>query len=136
MDDENRFDDEKRFIKNWIVASVALAVVLVLAFFPGRFVYRHLKEKHSAADAQDFFAKGDYRSAWLSARQALLVNSNNITACRVMAEVSDAVHSPAALDWCQRLVKLSPAITNKLLLASVGLRYQSPPLPAHKPGAR
>jgi predicted Zn-dependent protease len=81
------------------------------------------------AEAQVFLSKGDYRNAWLSVRQALLINSNNVQACLIMAQVSDAARSPATLDWCQRLVKLSPAITNKLLLASAGLRYQGPPYP-------
>src|SRR5208282_698139 len=129
MDDENQFDDESRFLKVWIAAGVIAAIILALAVFPGRSVYRHLKEKHGVAQAQVFFSKGDYRNAWLSARQALQVNSNNVHACIIMAEVEDAVHSPATLDWCQRVVKLSPAITNKLLLASAGLRYQGPPYP-------
>jgi hypothetical protein len=108
---------------------VGLVIVLALAFFPGRSLYHHLKGKHGVALARDFLAKGDYRSAWLSARQVLLVNSNDVEACRVMIELDDKERSPATLDWCQRLVKLSPAITNKLLLASMGLRYQSPPYP-------
>jgi predicted Zn-dependent protease len=120
-------DEENRFLKFWIIAGIAM--VLVLAVFPGRSVYRHFKEKHNVAEAQVFFSKGDYRNAWLSVRQALLVNSNNVQACRIMAELADAAHSPATLDWCQRVVKLSAAITNKLLLASAGLRYQGPPYP-------
>src|ERR1017187_6099230 len=108
-------DDENRFLKFWILAGVVM--FLALAAFPGRSVYRHIKEKHGVAQAQVFFSKGDYRNAWLSVRQALLVNSNNIQACLMMAELSDAAHSPATLDWRQRVVKLSPAITNKLLLA-------------------
>jgi hypothetical protein len=72
-----------------------------------------------------FFAKGDYRNAWLSVRQALLVNSNNVQACRIMAELEDAVHSPATLDWCRRRAALSPATDNKLLLASVRLIVKS-----------
>jgi hypothetical protein len=120
-------DDENRFLKYGIIAGVV--VVLALAVFPGRSVYRHLKEKHGVAAAQVFFAKGNYANAWLSVRQALLLNSNNVEACRIMAELADVTHSPATLDWCQRLVKLSPAITNKLLLAAMGLRYQGPPYP-------
>ena len=120
-------DEENRHLKIWIAAGVV--ILLALAVFPGRPAYRHFKEIHSAAQAQVFFAKGDYRSAFLSARQALLVNSNNIPACRVMVGLEDAAHSPATLDWCQRLARLSPTITNQLLLASVGLRYQNPPYP-------
>src|ERR1019366_800737 len=92
-------------------------------------VYRHFKEKRGVVQAQAYFSRGDYRNAWLSAQQALQVNSNNIQACRIMAELSDAAHSPATLDWCRRLAALSPAITNKLLLASAGLRYEGPPYP-------
>jgi predicted Zn-dependent protease len=120
-------DDENRFLKFWIIAGVVM--FLALAIFPGRSVYQHLKEKHAVAQAQIFFSKGDYLNAWLSVRQALLVNSNNVQACLIMAKLSDAAHSPATLDALQRVVKLSPAITNKLLLASAGLRYQGPPYP-------
>jgi predicted Zn-dependent protease len=129
MDNENQFDDERRFLRFWITAGVIAGIVLALAVFPGRSVYRHLKEKHGVAQAQVFYSKGDYRNAWLSARQAWILNSNNVQACLIMAKVSDAAHSPATLDWCQQLVRLSPAITNKLLLASMGLRYQGPPYP-------
>ena len=129
MGDENQFDDESKSLKVWIAVSIVAAIILALAFFPGRSIYRHFKEKHGVAQARVFFAKGDYRNALLSARQAWLLNTNNVEACFIMAELDDAAHSPATLDWCQRLVKLSPAISNKLLLASAGLRYQSPPFP-------
>ena len=104
-------------------------IVLALAIVPGRLVYRHFKEKHGVAQAQAFFARGDYSNAWLSVRQALLVNSNNVEACFIMAELNDAAHSAGTLDWCKRLVALSPTVTNKLLLASAALRYQDPPYP-------
>jgi hypothetical protein len=122
-------DDENRQLKLWVAAGVVVVMVLALVVFPGRSVYRHLKEKRSVAQARIFFAKGDYRSAQLSLQQALLVNSNNIQACLIVAELDDVAHSPATLDWLERVVNLSPAITNKLLLASAGLRYQSPPYP-------
>jgi hypothetical protein len=120
-------DDENRFLKYWIMGGVA--AVLALAVFPGRLAYRHFKEKHGVAQARVYFAKGDYRNAWLSTREALLVNSNNVEACFIMAELNDAAHSSATLDWCGRLAALSPTITNKLLLASAALRYQGPPYP-------
>ena len=120
-------DEENRHLKIWIAAGAV--IVLALAVFPVRSAYRHFKEMHSAGKAQDFFAKGDYRNAFISARQALLINSNNVPACRVMVDLEDAAHAPATLDWCRKLAQLSPTITNQLLLASVGLRYQNPPYP-------
>jgi hypothetical protein len=122
-------NEDNGHLKRWIIAGVVIAVILALGFSPGRSIYRHLKEKHSVAQAQVFIAKGDYRSAWLSVQQALLLNSNNIQTCLIITKLEDLAHSPSTLDWCQRLVKLSPAITNKLLLASMGLRYQGPPYP-------
>jgi hypothetical protein len=114
--------------KIWTVIAAAVGLAIVAGLW-GRPAYRNAREKRAAAQAQVFLEHGDYRSALLSTRQALMINSNNIQACRVMAGLADAAHSPATLDWCQRVVKLSPTVTNKLLLASAGLRYQSPPYP-------
>jgi predicted Zn-dependent protease len=123
-------NDEGKIRIKKIVTVLTIAIGLAIAAgYCGRPAYRHFKEKRGVAQARVFFARGDYRNTWLSVRQALLVNSNNVQACRIMAELEDAVHSPATLDWCQRVVKLSPAITNKLMLASAGLRYQGPPYP-------
>jgi hypothetical protein len=115
-------------IKVLVVVAAAIGLAIV-AGYGGRPAYRHFKEKRNATRAQAFFDRGDFRNALLCARLALLLNSNNVPACRVMAGLADAAHSPATLDWCQRVVNLSPAITSKLLLASAGLRYQSPPYP-------
>jgi len=120
-------DDENRFLKYWVIAAVVL--LLALAAFPGRSAYRNLKEKHRAAQAQAFFAMGDFTNALLSARQTVLLNSNNLQGCFIMAALADEMHSPATLDWLHRVVKLSPEITNKLTLAAAGLRYQGPPYP-------
>ena len=119
--------EDHKHLKLWIIASAV--ILLALAVYFGLPVYRHLKEKHAAAEARAFFDKGDYRNAWLSARQTLVLNSNNVEACRVMLGLADAVHSPVTLDWCRRLVTLAPTVDNKLLLASVGMRYQNPPYP-------
>jgi len=102
---------------------------MAAAVYFARPTYRHFKEKHSLARAEAFFKQGDYRSAVLSARQTLLVNSNNLQACRLMANISDMIHAPATLDWCRRAVEIDPTVENKLLLAAAGLRYQSPPYP-------
>jgi predicted Zn-dependent protease len=121
-------DEGKKYLKIAAGAFIVL-VVLTIAACLGWPAYRHFKERRNAAQAQDFFAKGDYRNALLCARVALLINSNNVPACRVMAELNDSVHSPAALDWRRRVAELSPAISNQLDLASAGLRYENPPFP-------
>ena len=95
----------------------------------GRPAYQHYKERRSQAQAQAFLAKGDFRSAVLSARQALLLNPTNVPACRIMAAAAELSHSPAVLDWQRRMVQTEPTIENKLLLASSSLRYQGFPFP-------
>ena len=118
--------------KNWFkVAVIALAVLVVAAaaWHWGRPAYRHSKEKRNLAEAQMFLAHGDYRNAVLSARLVQLFNSNSVPACRIMAAVAEAVHSPAALDWRQRVADLEPTVTNQLALAVVALQFQNPPFP-------
>ena len=100
-----------------------------VAIYFARPAYRHFKAKHSLARTQVYFSHGDYLNALLCARQTLLADPNNIQACRIMADISDSVHSPSTLDWCRQIVKIDPTIENKLLLASAGLRYQDPPYP-------
>lgn len=114
--------------KSWTVAGV-IVLAMAAAIFFARPAYRHFKEKHSLARAEAFFKQGDYRSAALSARQTLLVNSNNVAACHIMADISDIIHSPAALDWRTRIVDIDPSVENKLLLAEAGLVCQNPPYP-------
>jgi tetratricopeptide (TPR) repeat protein len=104
-------------------------VVLAAGLLFGRPYYRQIKERHSVKQAQAFLERHDFRSAYLSARQALLINSNNVQACGIMVKLADVAQSPTALDWQRRVVELDPTIENKLLLASTGLRYQSPPFP-------
>jgi tetratricopeptide (TPR) repeat protein len=120
-------NDKNKFLKFWVVATVIM--VLVVTGWFGRSAYRHFKEKHSLRQAEAFLAQGDYRSSLLGARQTLQINPSNAPACRIMADLADLSHSPAVLDWRRRIVEIEPTIENKLLLASAGLRYQSPPFP-------
>jgi predicted Zn-dependent protease len=126
---ENSYkEDGKRLRILTTVAVVALLGLAVTGWF-GRSYYRHYQEKRDQAQAQAFLVKGDYRSAMLSARQALQLNPTNVPACRVMAAIADLSHSPAVLDWQKRIVETEPTIENKLFLAMAGLRYQNPPFP-------
>jgi tetratricopeptide (TPR) repeat protein len=122
-------DQEKN--RWWIWSAVIVVVLLAVAATAwfGRSAYKNYKERRSQAQAQAFLAKGDFRSAVLSARQALQLNPTNVPACRIMAASADLSHSPTMLDWQRRIVLTEPTIENKLLLASSSLRYQSFPFP-------
>jgi predicted Zn-dependent protease len=116
----------------WLVATAALLIVLAAlagTFKVGLHHYRHYQEQRGQKQAQAFMAHSDYRNAALSARKVLILNPNNLPACRVMAELADRSHSPLALEWLRRIVQNEPTVENKLILASAGLKYQKPPFP-------
>lgn len=119
---------KKKFPKFWVVTIIAI-LLLATAGWLSRSTYRHYKEKHSLAQAKAFLARGDYRNSLLSARQTLQLNPSNAPACRIMADLADLSHSPAVLGWRRQIVEIEPTTENKLLLASAGLHYQSPPFP-------
>jgi len=125
----NSFEADKRRFRIQLVGILITLVLLAVAGWFSRSFYHHFKEKRNAAQAQAFLAAGDYRSAMLSARTALLLNPANVSACRVMATIADLSRSPAVLDWQREIVRLDPTVENKLQLAAAALRYQPPPFP-------
>src|SRR5688572_11126100 len=112
--------------------STILGVLLIVAglgVWFGLPAYRASKEKRFAAQALEALQKGENRKALLSAQQVLVLNSNNVTACRVMAELADLSRSPHALVWRRRVAEIEPTRSNKLVFASAALRFEQPPFP-------
>jgi hypothetical protein len=112
--------------------SVVLGVTLIVAgivVWITRPSYRGYKERKFAAQAHEALGKGDQRRALLSAKQALTLNSNNVTACEVMADLADAGNSPFAIQWRARVAELKPTASNQIILAASALRYEQPPCP-------
>ena len=120
-----------RFYTRLVATAAVLVILAALAgtYRVGLRHYRHYLENRGQKEAQSFLARGDYRNASLSARQALVFNPNNVPACRVMAELSDRIHSPLTLEWLQRIVQNEPTAENKIVLAAAGLNYQKSPFP-------
>jgi Tfp pilus assembly protein PilF len=107
--------------KRWVWMGLILALA-VGGLWLGRPLYRNWKQERLVAQAREALRKGDLRKAGLSARQAHGVNPKSIEACRIMAEVTESVRSPAALEWWQRVVDLDPgSLTNRLELARCGI---------------
>ncbi len=74
--------------------------------------------------ARAFLQKKDFRSAGLIAQQVAQKNPRNAAALEVLAEIAENVHSPAAILWGRKLVKLDPGNTGALLkLAAVASRF-------------
>lgn len=116
-------------MKKAILASAVVAVACVGLWFFVRPAYKRHRETQAIAQARSYIARGDYRNASLSARQALRINPLDLEACRIMADLAERSRSPAVLDWRQRIVEVAPTIDNKLLLAASALRAQAPPYP-------
>jgi len=113
----------------WFLAALAAVLALVAAFWFGRPAYRHYKEARSMKLAQVALAKGDDRSAFLELRVVLAINSSNLAATRLMADLFDRGQSPAALGWRRRVSELELSLENKVLFAACALRYEKPPFP-------
>lgn len=89
--------------------------------------YRAYKEKRFAAQAGEAWLRKEHRKALLSARQALVLNSNNLVATRVMADLADLSRSPQAIVWRRRIAEIEPSLENQTAFALCTLRYEQPP---------
>ena len=117
--------------KGWIIAVAALALLLVLGagVWFGRPAYHGYKENRAVKQAEAFLQQGDLRNANLSLRIALALNSSNLTANLMMANLMEQGQSPAAIFYRKRVWEIQPTLTNKLFLAACALRYEKPPFP-------
>ncbi len=106
-----------------------LSVLTGLGLWLGRPAYRAHKEQRFARQASAALAKNELRPALLNAQQALVLNSNNLAACRVMADLADASRSSHAMLWRRRVAELQPSFENRLTFAACALRYEQPPFP-------
>ncbi len=113
----------------FLVTSVLLVAAIIAAWVYGRPAYRHYKENRAVTQAQAFIRYGDFNNASVSAREALILNSNNLVACELMADLSDKSRSPQIVEWRRRIADLSPTLPNRLTYASACLRFQSKPYP-------
>jgi Flp pilus assembly protein TadD len=113
----------------FLVTAVVLVAAIIAAWIYGRPAYRHYKENRAVNQAQAFMSRGDYNNASVSAREALILNSNNLAACELMADLSDKSRSPQTPEWRRRIADLSPTLSNRLTYASACLRFQTKPYP-------
>jgi len=111
------------FWKRWVrrLAICGLAAILALGSYRGYGVWR---KRHLSQQAQEFYARQDYQSAVLVARHLLQFDPQNITACRIMAEVGELAGKREAISWREQLVALEPGVVaNKMALASAAVRF-------------
>lgn len=77
--------------------------------------FHQWNSRRHARTASEFFAKGEFRHAILSATKALENNSADPDATDIMAKSLDAIGSPVADQWRARLDALRPGDAGNLL---------------------
>lgn len=87
---------------------ISSCIVTLLLGYTGYRGYQVWKQNHWLTLAKNFAAKSDIRNEMLSLQQVLRANPHNLEACRLAANLADAIHSPAALIFRQRVVELDP----------------------------
>ena len=105
---------------------ISSCIVLLLLSYTGYRGYKVWKQEHWLTMAKGFAAKADARNEVLCLRQVLGLNSQNLEACHLMAELADAARSQDALIWRQRLVDLNPnSLADRLALAQTALSFSA-----------
>jgi predicted Zn-dependent protease len=105
-----------------LLAAIAIAGI-VIAWF-GREPFHRWQERRLVEKARGFLKTGDFRSAYLSSREALLKNPGSIAACSIAAQVADLEQSPAAILWRQKIAELQPGGSGPLIeLAAAAIRF-------------
>jgi Flp pilus assembly protein TadD len=112
-----------------IIIILSCCIVVLLLSYTSYRGYRVWKQSHGMAMARGYFAKADVGNAILSLRQVLIINPRNLEACRMMAGLTEAARSPAALVWRQRVLELNPkSYEDRLSLAQTAIIFQDYPL--------
>lgn len=114
-------------MKRLIIPISAILLLLVTAAAFAWPAYKRHQRARVLRQAQAFLAAGDFPNASLCARELLQLQPGNLDACRIMAEMGEAGHSPAAVYWRQRIAAEAPTFSNRLALAAAALRLQRPP---------
>src|SRR4051812_10011307 len=83
-------------------------LLLTLAIWLLEPPYRRWSTQRAADAARRFLFQTNYADAALSARRALQIDSNCVSACAVLAELLERSRSPRAVQWRQRVADLEP----------------------------
>ena len=103
----------------WVVFIIGL---FALGGYGGRHWYKILRQHRLISQARHFLAVSDRKNAALCLERALLYNPKDPNACRVMAELAEATHSPSVLIWRSRVVEYNPSsLDDRLALAETAM---------------
>jgi Flp pilus assembly protein TadD len=111
--------------KNLIILLVGGAMVVALLAaggYAGRKVYRASQRAKLVEQARQHVANGETKEAMACLEKVLRERPNDVAACRLMAQMAEAAHSPAALLWRKRVVALTvTSVEDRLDLTAAAL---------------
>ncbi|MEI7730324.1 MAG: hypothetical protein WCO56_12175 [Verrucomicrobiota bacterium] len=123
----------KRLVRRGWPLLILFGCLVAALFYVSRDIFRPAVKRFFAArffrQASRYEQKKDYGRAAFSARKALSLNAQHEDSLRLMAQMSQAIESPVAMDWGYQLVATAPASSNQLLLARIAMRWEGPPYP-------
>jgi len=115
--------ERRDFLVRWGKRLFCLALLGALGFGACR-GYGVWRTDHLTRQAQAFASRGEVQSAVLVARRLLVIDGDNVAACRIMAEMAEKSGQREAIAWRQRVVSLEPGKgKNKVELAAAALRF-------------
>src|SRR5690349_3839602 len=91
-----------------------LIVILAGTCWMGYRGYQVWRQNRLVHQARVFLDRGEFRSAVLSARQALVYKPSDVRACEVMAGVAEKARSPEGVFWRGRIAELQPSFEHSL----------------------
>jgi predicted Zn-dependent protease len=95
----------------------------------GYILYQSERHQMYLRNGRQALERFDGRGALIVAQQAVQDRPNDIQACRLMADVQDALDSPTVLTWRMRVVELEPAnVRNYVSWAQTALKLANPGL--------
>ncbi|QYM80332.1 hypothetical protein K0B96_06885 [Horticoccus luteus] len=114
-------------LRRWLIAGVILALVLGAGYYFGRYhalpAYREWRAAKLQKLANDYFAKGDYDSALLTARQILRTDKRNDAMWRLAEKSANAKQLPETVYYQRELAKLDKTLDSQLEYIRLALHY-------------
>jgi predicted Zn-dependent protease len=108
---------------------IVLLILSLLAMGGGYVAYRgykSIRQVRLIKQARAYLAKPDDRRAYLCLQRALRYNPKDVAACRLMAELAERTHSPAALVLRSRVVELDPhSLDDRLSLVQCATMFRN-----------
>lgn len=114
---------QRTFIRLLFVIFACI-VLLGIALWGGRDLYKRWQEKRLVRRAQVALQQNDLHEASLAARTVLQLKPDSIGAARIVAEIAERTDDRSAFDWRRKITKLAPeSVPDLLALARCALQF-------------